>query len=393
LKYDLLLYDVTRTYFEGDCLGNPRAQRGYSRDSRPDCKQVCLGRVVTTAGLPLGYEVFAGNTNDSKTVETIVQALEAKYGQANRVWVMDRGMVSADNLKFLRGRGGSYIVGTPKALLRRFEQYLTDKDWHAVQAGVEVQPVPGPDGQETFVLARSADRREKEKALQQRFLERMETQLQKLQAAAESGRLRDAAVAHQRLGRLKERYWRAAGAFEVHIQALSKPAGQARLKVTWTRNPRWGEWAALSAGCYRLRTNLVGVEPATLWKQYIQLTEAEWAFRLSKDELEIRPIWHHNEARVLAHILVCFLAYVRWKTLAQWMRGAGLGDAPRTLIEELAKIKSGDVVLSARMADGSARTIRRRCVTTPDEAQKVLLSRLGVPLPQRLRRIDAVAQM
>jgi hypothetical protein len=393
LQYDLLLYDVTSTYFEGECAANPLAQRGYSRDSRPDCKQVCIGLVVTTDGIPLGYEVFAGNTNDSKTVATIVQAMEDKYGKVNRIWVMDRGMVSEDNLKLLRQRGGSYIVGTPKALLRRFEQYLTDKDWHEVQAGVEVKLVPGPAGQETFILARSADRREKEKAMHQRFLERMEVQLQKLQAAAESGRLRDPSVAHQRLGRLKERYWRAAGAFEVRIQALAQPAGAPRLAVTWMRNPRWGEWTALAEGCYLLRTNLVGVEPATLWRQYIQLTEAEWAFRISKDELEIRPVFHQDEDRVLAHILVCFLAYVLWKALAQWMRCAGLGDAPRTLVAELAKIKSGDVVLPAAMADGSARTIHLRCVTTPDEAQKVLLNRLGLKLPQRLRRIDEVAQM
>jgi hypothetical protein len=162
LKYDLLLYDITSTYFEGECAANPLAQRGHSRDKRPDCKQVCIGLVVTTDGIPLGYEVFAGNTNDSKTVETIVQAMEKKYGKADRVWVMDRGMVSEENLKFIRQRGGSYIVGTPKALLRQFERYLSDKDWHEVQARVEVKLVPGPEGQETFILARSADRRAKE---------------------------------------------------------------------------------------------------------------------------------------------------------------------------------------------------------------------------------------
>jgi len=393
LKYDLLLYDITSTYFEGECLGNPMARRGYSRDSRPDCKPVCIGLVVTDDGIPLGYQVFAGNTNDSTTVETIVRAMEKKYGQANRVWVMDRGMVSEANLKFLRERGGSYIVGTPKAMLRRFEQYLTEKDWHEVQAGVEVKLVPGSEGEETFILARSADRQKKERAMHDRFLARMEAGLAKLQAAAEAGRLRDEATAHQRLGRLKERYWRAASAFTVKIAPIPKPAGKARLSITWSRNLRWSDWTARSEGCYLLRTNLTGVDPATLWKRYIQLTEAEWAFRITKNELEIRPIWHQREERVLAHILVCFLAYVLWKALAQLMRGAGLGDAPRTLVEEFAKIKSGDVVLPARMADGSQRMIRLRCVTTPDEAQKVLLNRLGLTLPQRLRRIDEVVQM
>ncbi|MEK7731543.1 MAG: IS1634 family transposase, partial [Planctomycetota bacterium] len=336
LKYDLLPYDVTSTYFEGQCQGNPMAKRGHSRDNRPDCPQVCIGLVVTTDGIPLGYEVFDGNTNDSKTVEDMVKAMEGKYGQANRVWVMDRGMVSEKNLKFLRGRNGSYIVGTPKAMLRQFEQHLTNKDWHEVQAGVEVKLVSGTGGDETFVLARSADRREKEKAMHDRFLERMENQLLKLQAGAQSGRLKDEAVAHQRLGRIKERYWRAGGAFEVKIAAIPNPTDKARLSITWRRNPRWGEWNALSEGCYLLRTNpslrsrtsLNGIDPGTLWKRYIQLTEAEWAFRITKDELAIRPVWHQKQDRVKAHILVCFVAYVLWKTLAQWMRGAGLGDAP-----------------------------------------------------------------
>ncbi len=163
--------------------------------------------------------------------------------------------------------------------------------------------------------------------------------------------------------------------------------------ITWTRRQSWTDWVALSEGCYLLRTNLTESDPGTLWKQYIQLTEAEWALRIEKDELGIRPIWHHKKNRVLGHIVACFLGYVLWKALAQWMRRAGLGDAPRTLLEEFAKIKSGDVILPAQMADGTRRTIHLRCVTTPDEAQKVLLNRLGLTLPQRLRRIDEVAQM
>jgi transposase len=370
------------------------AQRGYSRDSRPDCKQVCIGLVVTTDGIPLGYEVFDGNTTDSTTVETIVVAMEAKYGRASRVWVMDRGMVSEKNLEFLRGRGASYIVGTPKAMLRQFERYLLDQDWHEVQAGVQVKLVAGPDGAETFILARSVDRREKERSMHQRFMDRMEENLRRLAASAESGRLRDAGVAHERLGRLRERYWRGAGAFDVRIAPIDKPDRKARLNITWTRNPRWNEWAELSEGCYLLRTNLTETDPTRLWKWYIQLTEAEWAFRIHKDELEIRPVWHQKPERVQAHILVCFLAYVLWKTLAQWMRGAGLGDAPRTVVEEFAKIKSGDVVLPTRTAAGRpGKTIRVRCVTTPDPAQKVLLNRLGLILPQRLRYMEEVEQM
>jgi len=216
---------------------------------------------------------------------------------------------------------------------------LAEKDWQEVQEGVEVKLVPGPEGDETFILARSADRREKEKR-------------------------------------------------------LSPPQGKQRLRVTWKRNRCWSDWAALSEGCHLLRTNLNETDPATLWKRYIQLTEAEWAFRIAKDELEIRPIWHQKQDRVLAHILVCFLAYVLWKTLAQWMGRSGLGDAPRTVLEELARIKSGDVVLPTQTRQGHhSGIVRLRCVTEPDQAQKVLLYRLGVTLPRRLRRIDEVVPM
>jgi len=256
------------------------------------------------------------------------------------------------------------------AILRRFEQYLTEKDWHEIQAGVEVKLVPGPDGEETFVLARSADRRKKEQAMHQRFLDRMEEALTKMRASMESGRLKDEAVAQRWLGRLQERYWRAAAAFEIKItkrqRHKSEPSqgkqskDKACLSITWHRRQSWSDWVTLSEGCYLLRTNLTETDPATLWKQYIQLTEAEWAFRIEKHELGIRPIWHQKEDRVLGHILVCFLGYVLWKALAQWMRRAGLGDAPRTLLEEFAKIKSGDVVLPAQRVDGSRRTIHLR---------------------------------
>jgi len=186
----------------------------------------------------------------------------------------------------------------------------------------------------------------------------------------------------------------ACSAFDVKIVRIKNPTDKARLKISYKRNKRWSDWAELSEGCYLLRTDLTNIDPKTLWKRYIRLTEAEWAFRVVKDELVIRPIWHQKADRVKAHILVCFLAYVLWKTLAQWMRRAGLGDAPRTLLEEFAKVKSADVVLPARSSNRQvSKTIRLRCVTTPDEAQKVLLNRLGLILPQRLRRIDKIAQI
>src|SRR5271157_43454 len=235
LKCDLLLYDVTSTYFEGEMLGCPIAQRGYSRDSRGDRPQVCIGLVVSEDGFPLGYEVFAGNTHDSQTVQTIIEAMEKKHGTLNRVWVMDRGMVSEENLKFLRERGAKYIVGTPKAMLRQFERHLTAEDWTVAQEGVEVKLVSGPDGAETFILARSADRRAKEQAMHEKFTGRMEEGLKKMQAAAASGRLKEEAEAGERLGRLKEKNWRASQAFEVSIKKLSQSRGKQRLEITWQR--------------------------------------------------------------------------------------------------------------------------------------------------------------
>lgn len=393
LKCDLLLYDITSTYFEGEAAGNPLAQRGYSRDSRPDRPQVCIGLVVTEEGFPVGYEVYAGNTHDSTTVKGVIEALEKKYGSLNRVWVMDRGMVSEENLQFLRERGGKYLVGTPKAMLSQFEQHLTDQNWSTAQEGVEVKLVPAPSGQETFLLARSADRREKERAMHEKFSLRLEAGLERMRRAAESGRLKEERLAGERLGRLKEQNWRASHVFDVTIQRLAVPRGKQTLEVAWRRNARFAEWAEMSEGCYLLRSNLAEADAATLWKRYIQLTEAEWAFRITKDELELRPIWHHKEERVKAHILVCFLAYAMWKTLAGWMSAAGLGDAPRTLLYELAKIKSGDVVLPAKGTDGQEKNLRLRCVTEPDAPQALLLERLGLPLPRRLRLPNNCVQM
>ena len=422
LDYELLLYDVTSTYFEGQCNSNPQAKRGHSRDKRPDCLQVCIALVVTTDGIPVGYEVFAGNRHDSTTVEEIVKAMEKKHGKANRIWVMDRGMVSESNLAFVRGRAGRYIVGTPKASLRKFESHLIEQDWEQVEAGVEVKLVSSPDGEETFILARSAERREKEKAIHERFIERMEAGLKQLQAAMESARLRDEATAHRRLGRLQGKNSRAAKAFDVKIERLAtddepssrtelveeaqddkderkkkrkrKARNQPQLRITWQRNEPWSEWARLSEGCYLLRSNLNETDPKTLWKHYIQLTEAEWAFRITKDELVLRPIWHQKEDRVKGHILVCFLAYAMWKTLAGWMRRSGLGDAPRSLLNELGKIKSGDVVLPVRQTkSGLSQMLRLRCVTEPDNEQKLFLDRLGLPLPKRLGSHLAPPQM
>jgi transposase len=372
LEYDLLLYDVTSTYFEGEARGNPLAQRGYSRDHRPDCQQVCIGLVVSKCGMPLGYEVFAGNRSDVRTLEEIVQVMEGRYGQADRIWVVDRGMVSEDNVKFLRQSQRRYIVGAPKSMLKRFERELLEENWQTVRDGVEVKLCPTPDGEEMFVLCRSRDRREKEKAIRARFEQRIEEGLRRIEASCGRQRL-EPAVVGQRVGRLLGRNSRAAGLFQIDIETANK--GGARLR--WKKVEAWRDWAALSEGCYLLRSNIHDWSEEDLWKTYIQLTEAEAAFRIHKSDLGIRPIWHQKEQRVLAHILVCFLAYVLWKTLGQRCLQAGLGHEPRRVFDELGKIQLVDVVLPTR----NGREIRRRCVTRPTEHQAILLARLGLNLP------------
>jgi transposase len=380
-QYDLLLYDVTSTYFEGQAQANPQAKRGYSRDQRPDCKQVCLGLVVTREGLPVGYEVFEGNRHDSKTLKEIVEVMETKYGKARRIWVLDRGMVSEENLQFMRDRQGRYIVGTSKSMLPSFEQALLEKGWAEVEAGVEVKLCPGPDGQETFILCRSAARREKEKAMHERFEKRIEESLITLAARlAKAKRKPDRSQVERQIGRILGKNSRAAGLFEVKVHKVKRGGVKGFLKVTWTKRETWRQWAELSEGCYILRTNLMGWSPEDLWKTYIQLTQAESAFRTEKSELNLRPIWHHHEERVQAHILFSFLAYAMWKTLEQWMARCGLGNGPRTVIEEFDRIKTNDVILPT----STGREIRIRCVTTPDESQRILLGRLGLTLPIRL---------
>ena len=374
LEYDLLLYDVTSTYFEGEAKGNALAQRGYSRDHRPDCKQVCIGLVVSRCGMPLGYEVFAGNRNDVTTVEEIVETIERRYGRADRIWVMDRGMVSEAKISFLRQGKRRYIVGTPKSMLKQFERELLAEDWHAIRDGLEVKLCPTPDGEETFVLCRSRDRREKEKAMHARFEQRIEEGLRRIAATCQRQRLSPAVVG-QRVGRLLGRNSRAAGLFAVDV----KTDGEGRASLAWRKVEAWRDWAVLSEGCYLLRSNIHDWSDEQLWETYIQLTEAEAAFRIHKSDLCIRPIWHQKEDRVLAHILVCFLAYVLWKSLSQWCQRAGLGHEPRRVFEELGKIRLVDVVLPTRQGT----EICKRCVTRPTDHQAILLQHLGLRLPTR----------
>ncbi len=392
LDYDLLLYDVTSTYFEGEAGDNPLAQRGYSRDHRPDCKQVNIALVVTREGMPLGYELFAGNRADVTTVKEIVETMERRYGLASRIWVMDRGMASADNLRWLRASGRRYLIGTTRraGLRELIAEFATATDWQAVGEGVAVKLVAGVDGEDSYLLCRSTQRRAKEHAMHQRFAARIEQGLNRLARRIEhSTKPLNRSTLERQIGRLLGANGHAAGRYGIEV--VENPNCAAGVELSVAINPQWEERAAVAEGCYVLRTNLTEWEPQALWQTYIQLTQAEAAFRIHKSELSIRPIWHQKQTRVEAHILVCFLAYVLWKTLEQWQARAGLGNSPRTILEELGRIQSTDVVLP--LADQPGRELRIRCVVRPDPAQTALLDRLGLELPQRLHNLASVVKM
>jgi hypothetical protein len=386
--FDLLLYDITSTYFEGKMEGNSQAKLGYSRDGRPDCVQVCIALVVTPEGLPLAYEVFDGNRTDVTTVDEIVASMRQKYGHERRTWVMDRGMVSEKNLERLRDSGAKYLVGTPKSLLKDFEQRLLDEDWETVEPGVDVKLCAAPGGgQETFVLCRSAGRIEKDRAIREKQRARLRAALDKLKTRIDASKraLRSRSQAERRVGRLFQKYARAARFFHVDIGTAEDPSHKSKKRLTMTFSPHDEnhEWAELSDGCYLLRTNVTDKDATTLWKTYIGLTQIEDSFRITKHDLGLRPIYHHKKERAQAHILVCFLALAMWRTLQQWMNGCGLGDAPRKLLEQMAEVHSMDIVLPT----ATDTDIRLRTVSRPETHLAILLQKLGLPLPNKPKAI------
>jgi transposase len=374
--FDILLYDLTSTYFEGLGEANPQARRGYSRDHRPDCVQVVIGLVVTRSGLPLGYEVFAGNQAEPTTLDEMMAKMEALYGKASRIWVFDRGVASERNLEALRRAGGLYLVGTPRTLLRKVEAQLLEENWTRVREGIEVKRVAAPDGSEdTFILCRSTDRREKEAAIHDRFEGRIEERLARLKAAVEAGRLRRRDLLQQRVGRLKLECSRVARAYSFHVEG----DGNA-LRFSWSKDEAKAQYLRHTEGAYLLRTNLAGHDEPDLWAMYMQLNDAEAAFRTLKQDLSIRPVFHQTEPRVKAHVLVCFLAYAMYRTLDRLAKAKHLDMTARRVLDTLATIKSGDVILP--LVDG--RELRLRRVSRPDPHQAEILTRLGLDLPERI---------
>lgn len=383
-RFEFLLYDVTSTFFEGQCARNPQAQRGYSRDNRPDCKQVCIGLVVTPEGLPLAYEVFAGNRADVTTVEDIVDLMESKYGRAERIWAMDRGMVSEENLHYLRDREALYIVGTPKARLRLFDQALLDRrDWHTVAPGVEVKLLDQLDGKGTdrYVLCRSAARHEKEAAMLRSQRDRLRNKLEQMDLSLKKKPQR-AEWIERRIGKWMGRSPAAEKVFHVEVVRDSEWA----VGVRYQEDQSKLEWAQAAQGAYLLRTNCTETDPCKLWRWYIQLTEVEDAFRVGKSDLGLRPVYHQREDRVQSHILVCFLALVLWRSFEMRLRADGLGDCARQIFEQMATLHSLDVVLPVKdKAD-----LRLRLVAKPEKLAADLLARMHLALPTRPKMIRNV---
>ena len=374
-EFDVLLYDLTSSYVEGAAEKDPMMRRGYSRDHRPDCKQVIIALIVNGEGFPLSYETFDGNRADVTTVEAVLRMVERKYGRARRVWVFDRGVVSEENLEALRRRGGQYLVGTPRSKLKQFERQLLEGGWEQVRPDVEVKLVPTPQGEETYILCRSTARQAKEQAIHSRFSTRMERALTALQKRVGEGQLKDRNKIERRLGKIQARHPQVADLYEVGVtEKDGAPALQ------WQALEGRQTWQRAREGAYLLRTNLPPDKPESLWKNYIQLTEAEAAFRALKSELSIRPIFHQLERRAKAHILVAFLGYALWVTLKHLLIRNRSAFSPAKALALLGTLISADIVLPT--TDG--REIRLRRVTTPSAEQKQLLDQLGITLPSRL---------
>ncbi len=389
-EFDVLLYDLTSTYVEGAAEKNPMMGRGYSRDHRPDCEQMVIALIVDREGFPFSYETFDGNRADVSTMESILRMVERKYGKARRIWVMDRGIVSEENLAAIRKRGGQYLVGTPRRQMKRFEAELLQDDWTQVRPDVEVKQIAIPQGEETYILCRTTGRKEKEKAIRKRFSTHLEAALEALEKSIASGRLKDRYKMERRLGRIQARHPQVNDLFEVTLR--DTPAG---VRLVWAMKKDREAWRDLREGAYMLRTNLQADSAEQMWSMYMQLTEAEASFRALKNELSIRPLFHQKEPRVKAHVLVAFLGYALWVTLKHLLQrrpaivpqpsASGVDHAqplsPMKALALLSTLQSADIVLPT--TDG--REIRLRRITEPTAEQKSLLHQLGLELPERFQ--------
>lgn len=393
LDYELLLYDLTSSYFEGLAEENDLAKRGYSRDRRSDCPQIVLALIVTREGFPLAHYTLVGNTKDVQTVGRVVEEVERRFGTSQRVWVMDRGMISKDTLAFLNRNGRRYLLATRRHDLKRFQKHLEQPGWEVLpdHPGVVVKMVKRRGVH--YLLTRSLDRKKKERAIRRRQRRSLAAGLRRLQARVAKGRLKNRDKIAEAIGRLKGRYPQAVPFVTPTIG--DKPVS---LRVEW-KVDKFKD-ALRRDGAYLLRSNRDGWAAQEFWETYMQLTVAERAFRVLKSELLLRPIWHHYSGRTQAHVFVCVLAYALWKTLDHLIKRAGLqtvirkpnlpsyGNAvpkprpmtPEVVLRELSRIMIGDIEMDA--TDGRKLIFRR--VARPNSEQKRILEALRVEMPERL---------
>ena len=371
-EFDLLLYDLTSTYVEGEAEQNPKAKYGYSRDGRPDCKQVVIALVITPAGLPLAYEVMDGNTSDKSTLRAFLDQIESMYGKARRVWLMDRGIPTEAVLAEIRASRPEtfYLVGTSRAKVKQYEKQWLELPWHKVRDSVEVK-LFAKDG-ELYVLAKSEGRQAKEIAIRRKKLVRL---LRKLRAMRRSAPQRDQLL--MRVGAAKTDVGRAFGFVKITLPKAGETVN--RETFTFQLDKAKLKEAELRDGHYLLRTNLIAEDPAVLWDRYMQLTQIEAAFKSLKSDLGIRPIHHQLEHRVDAHILVAFLAYCLTVTLKHRLTAHAPGLTPRAVLEKLAAIQMLDV--SFPTTDGRRLVMPR--YTEPEPEQSLLLHHLKLNLPQQ----------
>jgi hypothetical protein len=372
VQFDVLLYDLTSTYVEGEAELNPKAKRGYSRDGRPDCKQVVVALVITPEGFPLAYEVMDGNTSDKTTLRGFLKKIESLYGRARRVWLMDRGIPAEAILAEMRASEQEmfYLVGTPRGRVAKYEKQWLDLPWRKVRDSVEVK-LFSQDG-ELYVLAKSEGRQAKEIAMRRKKLARL---LWKLRAMRRSCPKRDQLL--MRIGAAKTEAGRAFGYVKIQLP----PAGQAVTRKTFTFQLDKVKLrdAQLRDGHYLLRTNMVSEDPAALWDRYMQLVQIEAAFKCLKSDLGIRPIYHQLERRVDAHILVAFLAYCLTATLKHRLQKYAPGLSPKAVLEKLATIQMLDVWLPT--TDGRSLVMPR--YTEPEADLALLLHQLTLVLPKQ----------
>ena len=367
-KFDVLLYDLTSTYFETDTERGAQDLRqfGYSRDKRCDCRQVVIALIVTPEGLPLSYEVLAGNTADATTLSGFLDRIERRYGRAERIWVMDRGIPSEDSLAKMRAMGASYLVGTPKGRLGRFEQQFLGKPWASVREGVRVKRLAADE--DVYVLAQSDARIDKERGMRRKRLRRYVARLKALQGQTLT---RDQLL--MKLGAAKQEAGRAAALIRLALPkdgatSLAFSLDRAKLRQVRRREGR-----------YLLRTNLGAHDPAQLWSFYIQLTEVEQAFKELKHDLAVRPIWHYLEHRIEAHIFVAFLAYCLQVTLKARLKTLAAGLTPREVIDKFKTMQMVDVHLPT--TDGRELILSR--YTQPEVEHRMLIDQLHLRLPEQ----------